>query len=148
MCPYQQNGTCDEPEGTGLCVDGSDNVDCGGIAFYCNAMPCRLPAAPPLDPTGRKVSGCCVGPYTCGFTLGAGCYQPVEGMPDRVCSRKLAAQWPSGGVSPAACCRPDGRCGLALDGLGCVVPEALYALPEIDIPNFVCVDVDTDAGTP
>lgn len=27
-CPYQNDGECDEPEGTDLCPEGSDRVDC------------------------------------------------------------------------------------------------------------------------
>lgn len=29
-CPFESNGECDEPEGTGLCVEGSDPADCTG----------------------------------------------------------------------------------------------------------------------
>jgi len=29
-CAYQNDGDCDEPEGTGLCPEGSDPTDCGG----------------------------------------------------------------------------------------------------------------------
>ncbi len=30
-CPYPFDGECDEPEGTGLCPEGSDPVDCSGF---------------------------------------------------------------------------------------------------------------------
>lgn len=30
-CPYEFDGECDEPEGTGVCPEGSDPVDCGGF---------------------------------------------------------------------------------------------------------------------
>lgn len=29
-CPWESDGECDEPEGTRLCVDGTDPADCGG----------------------------------------------------------------------------------------------------------------------
>ena len=29
-CDFQNDGECDEPEGTGACAEGTDTVDCGG----------------------------------------------------------------------------------------------------------------------
>ena len=29
-CEFQNDGECDEPEGTGACAEGTDTVDCGG----------------------------------------------------------------------------------------------------------------------
>lgn len=29
-CEYEEDGECDEPEGTGFCEEGTDVVDCGG----------------------------------------------------------------------------------------------------------------------
>lgn len=29
-CPFTYDGECDEPEGTGLCADGTDAYDCSG----------------------------------------------------------------------------------------------------------------------
>ncbi|MBV1861104.1 MAG: hypothetical protein KUG77_21990 [Nannocystaceae bacterium] len=31
-CPYEFDGECDEPEGTGLCPQGSDPADCSGVS--------------------------------------------------------------------------------------------------------------------
>ncbi len=30
LCPYTNDGECDEPEGTDLCPEGTDATDCGG----------------------------------------------------------------------------------------------------------------------
>jgi hypothetical protein len=36
-CPYTEDGACDEPEGTNLCPEGTDVVDCGGACITCSA---------------------------------------------------------------------------------------------------------------
>jgi hypothetical protein len=105
---------------------------------------CRLPETPPLDPTGRGVSGCCVGPYTCGYSVSSGCFEFTPGKPNDVCDAKLARAVPTG-MGFKACCRPDNRCGFDIDGLGCVPPEALPAIPG-DLGAFTCIEEESDAG--
>ncbi|MFO0631930.1 MAG: hypothetical protein U0168_03680 [Nannocystaceae bacterium] len=46
-CAYTNDGECDEPEGTGVCADGSDEADCAGGGGE---------EAPSCDPT--YCSGC------------------------------------------------------------------------------------------
>ena len=35
-CRYTNDGECDEPNGTGVCAEGTDAADCGGVAGQCS----------------------------------------------------------------------------------------------------------------
>jgi hypothetical protein len=66
-CPGFGDGTCDEPEGTGLCPEGTDPLDCGGfttgttggdVCPYVEDGECDEPEGTGLCPEGTDVVDC------------------------------------------------------------------------------------------
>lgn len=55
-CVYHHDGKCDEPEGTGLCPEGSDAYDCQCI--YRNDGECDEPEGTGLCPEGSDTTDC------------------------------------------------------------------------------------------
>jgi hypothetical protein len=73
-CSYNYDGTCDEPEGTGYCAEGTDAYDCGGGSTcgattcqsgqQCVEGECRCPSDYPYECPGYEAS-CFSGPVEC-----------------------------------------------------------------------------------
>ena len=60
-CASVNNGTCDEPEGTGLCAEGTDVLDCGvSTCQYTNDGTCDEPEGTGYCAEGTDVVDCSV----------------------------------------------------------------------------------------
>jgi hypothetical protein len=56
-CPYTNDDECDEPEGTGYCLEGTDAADCTGCGFTLDGD-CDEPEGLDLCPEGSDVVDC------------------------------------------------------------------------------------------
>ena len=64
-CPTANDGTCDEPEGTGTCAEGTDPIDCGGgTCATTNNGVCDEPEGTGTCAEGTDVADCS-GPQSC-----------------------------------------------------------------------------------
>jgi hypothetical protein len=143
-CATVGDGQCDEPEGTGLCPEGTDPVDC--IDASCpstNNGQCDEPEGTGLCPDGTDIADC-----NCPLTNDGECDEPEgtgfcpEGTDavDCICPYKNNGQCdePEGtGLCPQGtdivdCYAPqgcdEGVCGDAQSGcLGCALADACAA---------------------
>jgi hypothetical protein len=78
-CPTTNNDECDEPEGTGYCLEGTDAADCTGCGFTLDGD-CDEPEGLGLCPEGSDVVDCACpgnGPgNTCEYNCDAVCDEP------------------------------------------------------------------------
>lgn len=132
-CPYTADAVCDEPEGTNLCFDGTDTIDCPP---YCRSRDdgrCDEPQAGGDCPAGTDIADCAT---FCHFEADGQCDEPegtdvcpedsdvVDCAPYRPCDACLADEIP-----------------LTLDGLpGC------YCAPLCDGDGSYCPDSSTTSA--
>lgn len=74
-CAHKLNGLCDEPEGTGLCAEGTDVVDCApeGCPYALNGV-CDEPEGTGLCNEGGDPVDCA--PVGCSYTNDGTCDEP------------------------------------------------------------------------
>jgi hypothetical protein len=114
-CDLAGDGKCDEPEGTGLCAEGTDALDCGstGCAFTNNGI-CD-------EPQG---TGLCEA-----FTDTADCTsQPCLYQNDGICDEPEGSGLCLDGTDPIDCSAPP-TCDYTNDGY-CDEPEGSGLCPE------------------
>ncbi|HRI64279.1 MAG TPA: hypothetical protein PK156_08570, partial [Polyangium sp.] len=59
MCPFSNNGVCDEPQGTGQCPPGTDFNDCNiGMCPFTNNGVCDEPQGTGQCPAGTDFNDC------------------------------------------------------------------------------------------
>jgi hypothetical protein len=74
-CTSVNDGTCDEPEGTGLCAEGTDVADCAvSTCQYTNDGTCDEPEGTGYCAEGTDVTDC--GVSTCQYTNNGMCDEP------------------------------------------------------------------------
>ncbi len=114
-CPSANDGVCDEPEGSALCPEGTDVVDCGGGGCpYLNNGQCDEPEGTGLCPEGTD-------PIDCG---GGGCAYTNDGQCDEPEGTGLCSE----GTDPADCGATP-TCQYTNDG-ECDEPEGTGLCPE------------------
>lgn len=79
-CPFTNDGQCDEPEGLGLCPEGSDVNDCAsGACPFTNDGECDEPEGLGLCPEGSDAADCtCLSApgNTCEYACDMTCDEP------------------------------------------------------------------------
>jgi hypothetical protein len=127
-CPSENDGVCDEPEGTGLCNEGTDPTDCGSFCPTTNDGTCDEPEGSNTCAEGTDAADC-----------GATC--PTAG--DGTCDEPEGTGLCDEGTDPIDC--PADTCPSAGDGI-CDEPEGTGLCPEgtdpIDCPADTCPSVN------
>ena len=78
-CAFTNDGDCDEPEGTGICAEGTDVVDCATVSptcAYTNNGSCDEPEGTGLCAEGTDVIDCSTSSTTCVFADDGECDEP------------------------------------------------------------------------
>ncbi len=104
-CAYRDNGRCDEPQGSGLCPEGTDEVDCNRTVRPCayqNDGACDEPEGTGLCDEGQDAADC----------------RPGEICGSRVCTVPGAID-EALGETVSTCCAGSSRCGLSIGSGTC-----------------------------
>jgi hypothetical protein len=139
-CNRTNDGVCDEPEGTGLCGEGTDANDCALTQIVCGTTTCTV-----LDPSGLgQLDACCTSTNECGVQFVTGTCSLIEQTQEGTCAPYETQL----STTPlAACCRPNGMCGLELPAFSedaCVAADVISVLAIDEVP----CNQDDDAGVP
>jgi len=138
-CEYVEDGECDEPEGTGLCREGTDRVDCSEATIArcrsTNDGVCDEPEGTDDCDEGTDVIDCRTPIATCPFTNDGTCDEP-EGTSD--CAE---------GTDVSDCSAAPAACASTNNGV-CDEPDGTNTCPEgtdvADCAKVVCGAVACD----
>lgn len=108
-CAYQNDGKCDEPEGSGVCAEGTDAADCStGVCGTVFNGVCDEPQGTALCPAGSDTADCAL------TTL-------CEYQGDGICDEPEGSGLCDEGTDPSDC-SITGTCSYTNDGV-CDEPE-------------------------